>query len=94
MSNNQIHKITSEQEALISFYREKWSNIVVSSDILDRSQAKEAVKTAYELVGRSKPKIIFSDSTNSALKIFFKWLHAPYILGYLGKKIRKYLVKT
>ncbi|MEH2326134.1 MAG: DUF6745 domain-containing protein [Nostoc sp.] len=91
MSNNEIEKITSEQEPLISFYREKWSNIVVSSDILDRSQAKEAVKTAYELVGRSKPKIIFSHSTNSALKIIFQRLHAPYLLGYLGTKDRKKL---
>ena len=91
MSNNIIEKLTSEQQALISSYREKWGNIVISNKTFDRYEAEEAVKTAYELTGRSKPKIIFSDSSNSALKIFFNWLHAPYILGYLGKKDQKIL---
>ncbi|MEH2116186.1 DUF6745 domain-containing protein [Nostoc sp.] len=91
MPNNKIEKITLKQEALISLYREKWSDIVISNNILDRYQAQEAVKTAYELTGRSKPKIIFSDSSNSALKIFFKWLYAPYLFNYFGTKDQKKL---
>ncbi|MEH2091999.1 DUF6745 domain-containing protein [Nostoc sp.] len=91
MPNNRIEKLTLEQESLIFSYQEKWRNIVILNKVFDRYEAQQAVKAAYELTGRSKPKIIFSDSTNSALKIIFQRLHAPHLLRSLRTKDRKKL---
>ncbi|MBD2183151.1 hypothetical protein H6S82_14790 [Planktothrix sp. FACHB-1355] len=63
MSQKKIEKLTPEQEALIPVYGEKWRNIVFSTDPIDRSTAKEAIKKAYVMIGRKEPEVLFFDST-------------------------------
>lgn len=65
-----IREITTEQENLISVYREKWRNIALSTERIERETASEVIERAYALVGKKKPKIIFCDSPHDyALKV-------------------------
>lgn len=54
-----IEKLTPEQEALIPFYREKWCQIMYSTEPIDREKAADAVKEAYLTIDEKEPKIIF-----------------------------------
>ena len=62
MLQKKIEKPTPEQEALIPFYQEKWRNIALSTEPIDRQKVTSAVKKAYALIGLSVPEIIFIDS--------------------------------
>lgn len=57
-----IEKLTPEQEALISVYREKWRAIALSTERIDKEKAAEVVKAAYTAIGKQQPEIIFCDS--------------------------------
>lgn len=57
-----ITQLTSEQEALIPVYREKWRKIALSTERIDRQKAAEAVKAAYTLINLPEPEILFYDS--------------------------------
>ena len=67
MSEKQIAKLTSEQEALIPVYRDKWKNIALSTERIDRDKAAEAVNLLYYLICKQKPKITFYESPYQAL---------------------------
>lgn len=67
MSLTNFEKLTPEQEALIPVYREKWRQIAVSTQRLDRQKACKAIKAAYALIGEAEPEIIFYDSPKAAL---------------------------
>lgn len=78
MSNQQIEKLTPEQESLIPVYRAKWRNIALSTARIDIEKAAKAIKDAYHLLGKEEPKIIFLDSPKVLLsqteilqKLFF-----------------------
>lgn len=45
--NEIISKLTPEQKALIPVYREKWRQIALSTERIDREKAAEALKDAY-----------------------------------------------
>ncbi|MFB2919003.1 DUF6745 domain-containing protein [Aerosakkonema funiforme] len=78
-----IAKLTSEQEALIPVYLEKWRSIALSTEPIDRQKASEAVKAVYELIGEQEPLIVFFDSPYSAL-IHKESLHIKQV----GKKLK------
>nr|WP_242051178.1 hypothetical protein [Nostoc spongiaeforme] len=71
----QIEKLTPEQAALISVYREKWRKIALSTERIDREKAAEAVNAVYEIMGFDEPQIVFFDSPYAALKEFNQQLH-------------------
>jgi hypothetical protein len=62
MSNQELEKLTPEQESLIPVYREKWINIALSTERIDIEKAAQAIKDAYILLGKQEPQIIFLDS--------------------------------
>lgn len=70
MSEPKITKLTPEQEALIPVYLEKWKNIALSTERIDRDKAVEAVKQAYEFIGEKEPEILFFKSPCRALQNF------------------------
>ncbi len=61
-------KLTPQQEALIIKSWEKWKALVLSTEPIDHQKAIEAVKAAYDLIGREKPEILFFDSPYSAIR--------------------------
>ncbi|MCL1475331.1 DUF6745 domain-containing protein [Argonema antarcticum] len=63
-----IEKITKKQEELISVYRNKWQEIVLSTETVDRVKAEQAVKVAYNMIGYEEPEIIFCQSPYEALR--------------------------
>jgi hypothetical protein len=68
MSVNQIiTELTSEQQALIPVYKEKWRKIARSTQRIDREKAEKAVKAAFELIGEAEPKVFFFDSIFAAI---------------------------
>ncbi|RCJ20521.1 hypothetical protein A6770_31390 [Nostoc minutum NIES-26] len=86
MSNKKIDKLTPEQEALISAYREKWRIIALSTERIDKEKAAKAVKEAYGLIGLDEPKIVFCDSPYSAFRNTFSQLDNP-----VHKQLRQHL---
>lgn len=62
----EITQLTPEQQSLIRVYRQKWKKIAYSTEPIDREQAGLAVKSAYAMIGKKEPKIIFLDSPFSA----------------------------
>src|SRR6476661_4300480 len=63
-----INKLTSEQEALIVVYRDKWRAIALSTERIDRQKTQAIVKSAYRLARQKEPDIFFFDSSYKALK--------------------------
>jgi len=59
-----ISKLTSEQKALISVYREKWEKIALSTQPINCQKAAEAIKLAYSLMGDPNPEILFDQTGN------------------------------
>ncbi len=62
----EITQLTPEQQSLIRVYRKKWKEIAYSTEPIDREEAALAVKSAYAMIGKKEPKIIFLDSPFSA----------------------------
>lgn len=62
-----IEQLTSEQEALIPVYREKWRALRLSSKPTNRQAATEAIKAAYELLSLSEPDILFFSNPDMAI---------------------------
>jgi hypothetical protein len=79
MSEINIDKLTPEQEALIPVYREKWRTIALSTERIDFQKAEDAVKAAYNIIGKKTPKILFSSSPYAALNTILSQLdtHQP-----------------
>ncbi len=65
--NQIITELTSEQQALIPVYKEKWRKIACSTQRIDREKAEKAVKAAFELIGEAEPKVFFFDSIFAAI---------------------------
>ncbi|RCJ38667.1 hypothetical protein A6770_39605 [Nostoc minutum NIES-26] len=77
-----IEILTPEQKALVPLYQEKWRKIALSTGRIDREKAAKAVRNAYAVIKKTKPKIIFSDDANSSLQIFFNSIYLPHLLNY------------
>lgn len=67
MSPPKIENLTPAQESLMPLYREKWQQIAISTSRMDRQKASDAVKAAYQLIGKSEPLVFFFDSPRTAL---------------------------
>ncbi|MBE9117507.1 hypothetical protein IQ249_16530 [Lusitaniella coriacea LEGE 07157] len=61
--------LTPEQEELISQYQEKWQDIQLSTEPIDRQRAENAVKEAYSAMRKKIPEIVFCDSPHAAMKL-------------------------
>ena len=61
-----IAKLTPDQEALIPVYREKWRQIELSTQPIDRKKAASAVKAIYAALDKGEPEIVFCDSPDRA----------------------------
>jgi hypothetical protein len=59
------------QGALIQVYREKWEQIALSTEPIDRQKALDIVEKAYSCLGIKTPKIIFCASPASMRETFF-----------------------
>lgn len=57
-----ITELTSEQEALIPVYRDKWRKVGFSIEEINRKKAAKSVNKIYTLNNLSEAKIIFLDS--------------------------------
>jgi hypothetical protein len=70
------------------FYANKWQNLILSSDKIDKTKAENAVKLAYSIMGYEEPIIIFADSLTAALEYILSLksclVHGDiqYLLGY------------
>ncbi|MFH7026813.1 MAG: DUF6745 domain-containing protein [Heteroscytonema crispum UTEX LB 1556] len=60
--------IFPEQEALIRVYREKWKQIALSTQRINKEEAAHAIHKAYAFIGITEPEIIFCDSRCEATK--------------------------
>jgi hypothetical protein len=68
-SMSQLKFLTPEQEALIPGYQEKWRQVYLSTQPIDRVKAEAAVKAAYVVMGKKAPtEIIFCASPRAALE--------------------------
>lgn len=62
MSPTKMKKLTPEQEALIPVYRDKWRQIALSTEPIDRAKAESAIKAAYIANGKPEPEVEFYSS--------------------------------
>ena len=67
MSKLKIANLTPQQESLMPLYREKWQQIAISTSRINRQKTADAVKAAYQLIGKSEPVVFFFDSPRTAL---------------------------
>lgn len=83
MSLSKIEKLTPEQESLIPVYREKWRQIALSTERLDRAKAESVIKAAYIAIGKPEPEVQFYSSPCVVWKsLSYYWQH------YLGNRLR------
>lgn len=62
MSEPKIIKLTREQENLIPVYQDKWKQIMLSTERINRDAAIDAIKQAYTLMNLPEPEIFFYQS--------------------------------
>ncbi|BCL36900.1 DUF6745 domain-containing protein [Nostoc sp. MS1] len=67
-----INQLTTEQESLITVYREKWRNIALSTQPVNRDKAIKTAELAYYLLGKLVPEIVFLESPNQFNNNFLK----------------------
>ncbi len=81
-----MEKLTPEQEAQIAIIVEKWRAIALSTKPIDRHKATEAIKSAYALIGKESPEIVFCPSPHDALnKLFLN--HLDLLVDKIEKQI-------
>ncbi len=61
-----IIELTHEQAQQIPAYADRWRQIALSTEPIDRQTAAQAVLSAYEIAAISRPKIVFCDSPYAA----------------------------
>ncbi len=92
-----ITSLTPEQEAQIAIYREKWKQIALSTQSIERQKAAAAIVSGYSVAGIKIPKIVFCDSPYAAFVYTSQeessWgkptkLLGEEVLGRLGSQIR------
>lgn len=84
MSPTKMKKLTPEQEALIPVYRDKWRQIALSTERIDRAKAESAIKAAYIANGKPEPEVQFYSSPCVVWKsLWCYWQH------YYGNRLRE-----
>lgn len=58
MTARKIDKLTPQQEALIPIYQQKWKNIALSTEPIDRLQAVAVIKELYSFLGLDEPEVV------------------------------------
>src|SRR6476469_3508513 len=101
MSQTKVKKLTPEQAALIPVYREKWRAISLSTGPINRSQAAETIKSAYAVVGKKAPEVVFCDRPYEAADLILSRFDNPRselrseferkLRSQLEKQLRRYL---
>ncbi|PPT06409.1 hypothetical protein CKA32_003145 [Geitlerinema sp. FC II] len=59
--------LTSEQAARIPEFQEKWKNVYLSTEPLDRDRAEASIKELYRLMKQPDPEIVFCQSPREVL---------------------------
>jgi hypothetical protein len=57
--SKQIESLTSEQEAQLEVYKEKWIKIGLSTEPTNRAIAEDAILRAYDAANQPRPKTIY-----------------------------------
>lgn len=70
--------MTPEQIKTIPVYIEKWKKISLSTERIDREQAKEVVNSVYKMLGYKSPNVLFFDSPYAA---------CDFIIGQTDKQL-------
>lgn len=83
MSPTKMKKLTPEQEALIPVYRDKWRQIALSTERIDRAKAESAIKAAYIANGKPEPEVEFFSSPCVVWKSL-----SCYWQDYFGNRLR------
>ncbi|RCJ38663.1 hypothetical protein A6770_39585 [Nostoc minutum NIES-26] len=87
MEQLKIDRLTPEQEVQILVHQQRWQQIVLSTERVNRQKAIETMRVTYAVLGEREPEFIFFDSPYSALEsINIRKTH-------LGRKIEKKLRK-
>jgi hypothetical protein len=72
-SSRKIEKLTSEQEAELPRFRQRYLDIACGGDRIERDKLEAALADAYAVIGKPAPKLFIFDSPAAcmlALKIF------------------------
>ena len=86
-----METLTPEQEAQIAIIVEKWRAIALSTKPIDRHKATEAIRSAYALIGKEAPEIVFCPSPRDALnKVFLN--HLDLLVDQIEEQIVSNLV--
>jgi hypothetical protein len=85
-----IAKLSDEQAAMISIYREKWRSIDVSTEPIDREKVAEVIKAAYLAINYPEPEILFY---SNPLKAIQETIIVENFRSYLGRDIHTKFTK-
>jgi hypothetical protein len=80
-----ITELTSEQEALIPIYQDKWVQTIYSTAPLSRDCQITAINTAYQLCNYPEPEILFYSSPFNAIQSIVRADEHPHL--YLGRSL-------
>ena len=73
-----IDRLTSEQEALIPIYRDKWRQMALSTERVDRALATEAIKAVYAAIAQPAPEILFCESPLAVPQVLTRLLQQQF----------------
>jgi hypothetical protein len=83
--SSKFEQLTNEQIELIPEHCNKWFNLAISTERIDREQAEKTVNSAYEIFGQELPTILFFDSPYAACN---------FIAGQTDQQLLKLCGKT
>jgi hypothetical protein len=88
-----INEITTAQADLIPVYREKWRQIALSTQPIDRHKAAESILNAYAFAGIKPPEIVFCDSPYAAFSYVSQKeeTESGELLSRLGNSVKQRL---
>jgi hypothetical protein len=85
-----IKSLTPEQEALILVYRDKWREIVLSTEPIDRQRAEGALRAAYALAGKADPEFRFLNGPGELQELWQEQSFLNFFFGQLGELVPLY----
>lgn len=73
IKNSKYQKITKKQAAKIKDYFDKWNNIVLSKQLIDKTISIASIENIYSFLRLSKPEIIYFPNLLRAIKQIEAW---------------------
>ncbi|MBD2241861.1 hypothetical protein H6G35_35645 [Aulosira sp. FACHB-113] len=67
MTARKICNLTPEQSELIPVYNQKWKNIALSTEPIDRRESVEIIKELYSFLGLNEPEVVVCVSPAAVL---------------------------